>query len=115
MASKLSEHLLRQMNEAQPATIIDVVVELDTAPESMTKDLHSRTERIDALKKHFSQNLTPVVEAIQKAGGEVIESAWLNSTVLARVPTDSIPVLAEHHKITKLDVPHPITSDKLTN
>ena len=112
MASKLSEDLLRQLNEAKPATTIDVVVELDTAPESTTKDLRSRIERIDALKKHFSQNLTPVVEAIQKAGGEVIESAWLNSTVLARVPTESIPLLAKHDKITKLDVPHPITPDR---
>jgi hypothetical protein len=92
--------------------MIDLVVELDAASELTTKEVHSRIDRIKALKEHFSQNLTPVAEAIQQAGGAVIESAWLNSTVLARVPTNSIPALAAHEKIMRLDVPHPVTPEK---
>jgi hypothetical protein len=93
---RLAEHL-----EEKPATV-EVVVELTPLhpPAAAT-----RPERIAALRDSFAAELGPVAERITAAGGEVLESAWLNQTVRARIPAAAVAEVAASDAVMRVDLP----------
>lgn len=114
MASKLSEQLVEQLNRANTPDMLDVIIELRSQDEPAATPAQSRGEKIAAMKETFSRNVAPVEDAVRKAGGELTGQAWINRTVRARVPINSVKELSEHEHVEKLDVPHALEPDAVS-
>ncbi len=83
---------------------VELVVELKPAEPSHV-GASSREERIARLREAFEREAAPVEAAIRSAGGKVLERAWLNQTVRARVPRTAVEVLAALDEVFLLDLP----------
>lgn len=82
--------------------LLDVVVELaGDAPEGGMPEL----------RQAFRDAAAPVEERIARAGGEVLDGAWLNRTLRAKVPAARLRELGDLDQVAALDVPHRVTPD----
>lgn len=93
---RLAEHLA-----GEPATV-EVVVELTPLPPPAGG---TRPERITALRDGFAAELGPVAARITASGGEVLESAWINQTVRARIPAAAVAEVAADDTVMRVDLP----------
>jgi len=66
----------------------------------------SRQDQLQYEKKSMLMELDSVREAIQRLGGEVVDSLWLNQTILADVPARQVRKLANIPKVSLVDLPH---------
>jgi hypothetical protein len=85
---------------------VDTVIEL-AAQEPPSADL-PRGERMAAMKKAFEQRASEVEAAVVKAGGEVVEKAWINQTLYARLPSEGLDAVAALDDVGLLDAPRRI-------
>src|SRR5918992_6291740 len=108
MTTKLTEKLAKQLEETNDSDLLDIILELGSKAESSppTDEKRSRGEKIAAMKEAFSREAAPIEEAVRKVGGEVTGRAWINKTMRARVPAQSVKELSEHEKIAALDTPN---------
>ncbi len=103
--SKLTPDLTNRLTQAAVDDVLDIVLELDPKPEPEVATPQSRSEQIALRKEKFSRDVVPVEETIREVGGEVVDRAWINQTVLARVPARGVEELSEIDKVAALDVP----------
>ena len=108
--NKITPHLNDYLNNNPSSDKVEVVIELSPVDTSQASDA-PRNEKIEQLKDAFQKNLGPVQQAIQNAGGNVTDSAWLNSTVKAVVPAANIHALANLEGITTIDLPRTLSSE----
>lgn len=108
-AHKLSPDLAERLEQAGAAELLEVVVELHPAPTVPTDA--PRAARIAAARDAFSLASSPVEQAINSVGGEVVGTAWINQTVRARVPAGTVTGLADLDEVQLLDIPRQLTSD----
>lgn len=110
--SKLTAKLAEQLEQTAPSDLLEIILELEPRAErAVALETRPRSEKMAALKEAFSRDVTPVEEAIRKAGGEVTGSAWINHTVRARVPARKVKELSECDKVVALDIPRQISPD----
>jgi hypothetical protein len=83
--------------------LLDVVVELAPDP--------SVPRSVDALREAFAQAAAPVQEAIEGLGGSVVDGAWINRTLRARVPAGRLDAVSSLEAVRALDVPHTLKPD----
>jgi hypothetical protein len=95
---RITSDLAAQVDAADSANLLDVIVELDGGLE--------RAPDIVAAKQAFSRAAEPVAEAITNLGGEVLGDAWINHTLRARVPARDVSTVAHLDRVTGVDVPH---------
>lgn len=108
--AKVTSDLESRVQGSDDAQLLDVVVELrETAP---LQDVGSREARMQALKKAFERLSANVERVVTAEGGEVVDRAWINRTVRAKIPAKAIPRLAQHDEISVIDVPHAIEPDQ---
>jgi hypothetical protein len=93
MASKVSRSLAGQMVELQTGS---------AAAEG------SRAQRIARLKDAFEHEADAVRRTIEELGGEVLESAWINSTLRTRLPKRALQQLEEDDRVASLDSTRPL-------
>jgi hypothetical protein len=98
--SNITSDLAAQVSAADSANLLDVVVELDGGLEEASDIL--------AAKQAFSRAAEPVAEAISDLGGEVVDDAWINHTLRARVPARGVPTVARLDCVAGVDIPHTI-------
>jgi hypothetical protein len=110
-AAKLTPELTTRLAQADADDVLDVVVELDPQTEPAAATPQSRREQIALRKETFIHDVAPVEEAIHEAGGEVVDRAWINQTVRARVPAQGVEQLSELDKVAALDVPRRLEAD----
>jgi hypothetical protein len=110
-AAKLKPDLAAQVAQAASDDVLDVVVELDPQAGPDAAAPQSRSEQIALRKEAFSRDVAPVEETVREVGGEVVDRAWINQTVLARVPARGVEQLSELNKVAVLDVPHTLEPD----
>jgi hypothetical protein len=109
---KLTPSLAARLDQASPAEVLDIIVELRPPDEqAATSQPRSRAEKISAAKDAFSHAVSPVEEAIHDMGGEVTGLAWINQTVRARVPAEGVGQLTDLDRVASLDTPHPLRAD----
>jgi hypothetical protein len=106
--TKLSPRLRQELGVVDESSQVEVIVELQ--PVEMPKAA-SRQERMAAMKEGFERELRPVAENIIEAGGQVLETAWLNQTVRSRIPAREVSHVAEHETVTCIDLPHKLELD----
>jgi hypothetical protein len=115
MINKLTEKLAEKLEKTDASDLLEIILELGSKSESSSQppaqETRSRGEKIAALKEAFSRDAAPIEEAVRRVGGEVTGRAWINKTMRARVPAQSVKELSEHEKIAALDTPNPIKPD----
>jgi hypothetical protein len=107
-AAKLSDRVTERLSSADESSPIEVIVELHPVDVSATG---SRQQRIAAVKAGFERELQDVAEKITEAGGQVLETAWLNQTVRSVIPAGRLSQVAETDAVTGIDLPRPLQAD----
>ena len=79
--------------------LVDVVVELE----------HPAEGNVAARRSAFASRSQAVEERIEAAHGEVVGRAWINSTLVVRVPACAVADVAGADGVVRVDVPHEIT------
>jgi hypothetical protein len=108
---KLTDKLVEHIESTVAGDMLDIIVELDPArgQEIMSGSAElSRQDRISKLREDFTDQAAAVAAAIEKAGGEVLDHAWINKTLKVRVPVESIDRITEDKEVTAVDLPHGI-------
>lgn len=109
--SKVSADLEARVAGRAPSDQVEVVVELAHATPPTSG---SRTDRALAMREAFEDVISPVVAKIQQAGGIVLESTWVNSTLRGVTPVGSIEALAAEDDVQRLDVVHSLVRESQT-
>ena len=108
--TKVTSDLESRVEGSDNAQLLDVVVELrQTEP---LRDEGHRQARMQALKTAFERSSADVERTVLAEGGEVVDRAWINRTVRARIPANAIARLAQHDEVSVIDVPHAIEPDQ---
>ena len=95
---KVSTGLASRLENANASDLVDVIVELEVpAPGE---------NNITATMAQFKVSSAPVTGSIEQMGGEVLGSAWINSTVRARIPARGVKRLAAVRGVGRIDLPH---------
>jgi hypothetical protein len=106
---KLSPELAAQLASAGPDELIDVIFEME---EPMGEDAgQDRSTRIAARKRTFTEASGPVETLVEDLGGIVVDRAWINRTLRARVPAGQLDALARAEGVRRIDVPRRIEPD----
>ena len=103
-ADDLPPRLLQVVHCAQEDEPIDVVVEVGDAAPLEEPPSSSRAERIAVRKEAFAARAEPAEQAVRQVGGEVLERAWINRTLLARVPAGRVKELCRADGVANIDV-----------
>ncbi len=101
-ATKLSPRLAEHIESVDKGSVVDVVVELNTLD---VPNSGSRQERVASLREGFERELVPVAETVVAAGGQVVETAWINQTMRSRIPAGQVSRLAEEETVSYIDLP----------
>ena len=111
MSTRMSRNLEDRVQSSDEADVVEVIVELrrdDSVTHRVAASGISRVEMIDALKTRFDEISSVLEEEIQNVGGTVVDRAWINQTLRARLPVKGISQLADRDDVTLIDVPHKI-------
>jgi hypothetical protein len=100
---KITPDLAAEVDAAESSNMLDVVVELNG-------DLEEAGDVVTA-KAEFERAAEPVADVISGLGGEVLEGAWINHTLRARVPAGAVSDVAAADGVSVVDVPHAIEAD----
>ena len=106
--SKIRPPAASLIAQVQDNDLVDVVVELVPEP---TPSEGSRENRIQSLKNAFNRKASVVAETVHQLGGEVLEEAWINQTLRARVPAKGVQQLAELSGVHAVDTPRALQQD----
>lgn len=107
MGGTLSRELSQRLDEAAPTGFVEIILELRSEVPEPDPSL-PRSERIAARKASAQRLYDPVEEAIARAGGEILERAWINQTLRARLPVHRVHDLATLDEVALIDVPRPL-------
>jgi len=102
-SEKVSSDLAAVLDSSGTDDTVDVVIELE--PDEAPASTGSRAERIAAARAAFAAAADPVESAVVGAGGEVLDRAWINKTLLARVAAGSLERLSALRAVRAVDVP----------
>ena len=107
----ITEPLEALIAASDPDEDVVIVVELTPAPARRSIAAQSRQEQIAERRTAFEQQLSPVERAIRDAGGEVLDHAWINGTMKARVPAHAVRALTGLGDVECVDVEHRLRRD----
>jgi hypothetical protein len=105
--AKVSARLLAEVASKAPGEHVDLIIEL-APPDVSAVTGSSRAERgeaIAAMKRTFESKVASVSERLSAVGGEVVDSAWINSTVRGRIPAGRVREIADDDEVEGLDLP----------
>jgi len=106
--SKIGPNLAQKLETAGPNEAIEVIVQLQPPARP---EVGSRAERVTALKKGFDRNFARLTQRVSADGGQILGTAWINSTVRALLTPRQIRTLGTDQFITEIDSPRAITFD----
>ena len=107
----ITEPLAAHIRAADPNE--DVVVILEMAPQEPPKAATTlqRQQLIAARRAQFEEQASPIEQTIQNMGGEVLDRAWINNTMKARVPARAVKTLIDVDGVETVDIPHRLQRD----
>jgi hypothetical protein len=106
--AKITPALADTVADQRDDDLVEIVVELAAAAPPVTG---TRAARVEAMKSGFAAEAAPVEEAIRRAGGEVVSRAWLNQTMVARVPCGALDDVCRLGEVRRLDRPRRLEPD----
>jgi len=107
---KWSSALSESASCAAPGELLEVVlelkgVELKKKTASPAAPGATRAQKMQLGKQNFSKASQPIKEKILKLGGEVLEEAWLNSTISAKLSKQALAELDHEEIVESIDLP----------
>lgn len=102
---KLSKGLASRLESVSADDMIDIVVELEPPA--------SKPTNVSATVAQFKETSEPVTGTIEETGGKVLGTAWINSTVRARIPASAITRVAALQHVERIDVPNALIPEGL--
>lgn len=108
---KLTANLRRRLAATSAGQPVEVVVEVGTKARAAAAPEAGRAEKIAALKKSFAASVEPIERAIESSGGEVLDRAWLNQSLKARLPREAVELLGERDDVERVDMPELLRRD----
>ena len=103
--SKLTKELRERLEHVPGDSIVEVIVEINGGESESLRAGVSRGEQIATRRRQFLETVAPVERQIHSIGGEVIDHAWVNQTLLVRVPAGSVDQLTESDCVASVDAP----------
>jgi hypothetical protein len=107
---KISSSLAAALDKTPEDELTELVVELANKATGDVSGL-TRQQKIRIRKTAFEKQVEPIVQEIERVGGEVTGQAWINGTLRARVPKKMIAALSDQAPIAKLDTPRGLQAD----
>lgn len=107
---KFTQVLAGQLGQRAKSDVVEVVVELRAPPE--TDKALPRQQRMANMKEKFELEMGPVERAIARIGGTVIDRAWINHSLKARLPIGALTQLTELPEVAAIDMPRSIEPEK---
>ena len=108
MAKKQTSILNKAVSAAAHEDSLQVVLELKEMDQALAPATASREERIQLGRQSFARHIQPLKDKIAILGGEVLDEAWLNSTISARVPKRGLEELEHDERVQSIDLPRAI-------
>ncbi len=108
---KLTNELRAHLDRAPEDALIEVVLEIHPGEPISFAAGTSRQRQIAAGRQQFLDTVAPVEERIQRLGGKVLDHAWLNHTLRARVPARIVDQLTEADCVASVDMPGPLSRE----
>src|SRR5262245_61938870 len=102
MTAELHPGLRAALEHPTAGDRLVVIIEL---PPVRVEPHGSRSERTARAMSAFLAIADPVKAAVQSLGGEVIDEAWINSTIKCRIPATALDALVGRDDIKKIDLP----------
>jgi len=109
--TKLTQQLRDRLDSAPDESLVDVVLEIHAGEAPAATADASRQRRIAAARERFLEAILPIEASIHRLGGEVVDRAWLNHTVRARIPVGTLDQLADTEGVVSVDVSAPLTRE----
>jgi hypothetical protein len=109
----VSKRLQAELASRKPGDPVDIIIAL-APPDLPAANLAThgdRAQAIDSVKKAFEVNAQSVTADLSALGGEVVDSAWINSTLRGRVAVDQVKHLAKSRGVEALDLPSELTPE----
>ena len=109
--AKITAPLAATIEAADPDE--DVVVVVEMTPNGPTESVapQQRQRQIAALRMTFEKQASPIERTIHDVGGEVLDRAWINNTMKARLPARAIKELLDIDGVKSVDVEHRLHRD----
>jgi hypothetical protein len=109
---KLTGTLRKHLAATPEGHTVDVVVEVGKRSGSPSEvKPGDRAQKIAALKKDFSTSAGPIEQAIERSGGTVLDRAWINQSLKARVPREAVEALSQREDVERVDMPRSLRPD----
>jgi hypothetical protein len=110
--AKITPPLAETLDAADPNESVVVIVEM-TPRAAATRAFapSERQQQIAMRRAAFAEQASPIEQTIESAGGEVLDRAWINNTMKARVPAGAVRKLVELDGVEALDVEHRLRRD----
>jgi hypothetical protein len=106
--TKLTPRVTERLASVDGQGAVEVVVELHPVTVPATG---SRQDGIAAVRAGFEQELRGLAETIAAVGGRVLETAWINQSVLSSIPAAELLRVAADDAVASIDLPRPLSPD----
>ena len=107
---KVSPALSSEADRCAADDVLEIIVELVAGPPA-TPPGTARSAAIAARKERFTREAQPVEEAIRKVGGEILDRAWINQTMRARLPRRALAEVSDLAEVGHLDLGRELEAD----
>jgi hypothetical protein len=108
-SSKISPALAKKLETTRLDELVEVVVHLN--PPQVPQE-GTRTERIEITKRAFARDIDQLAAGVARGGGEVLETAWINSTARCLATPEQIEQLQLEDVVQGIDSLWRIDPDK---
>ena len=105
---------MRQItSDTSEVDMLDVIIELETRSAKNLKQncSKSKSEQIAERKESFARISASVEDVITQVGGKVLEKAWINRTLRAKLPVSGLEAVSELDEVEILDSPYNLESE----
>ena len=111
MAGKITNELKSFLEQSQPENTVRVVIELKPVEHDDVEIPATRQQKMQQLRTSFDARLQPVATEIANIGGNIIDTAWINQTISASLPVNSITNIAKLKGVHAIDLPRALSKD----
>lgn len=110
--SKVSPALAVRLEHAAGDEWLDVVVAVRSSDHPTANPISgTRAERIAAMRREFAEDSRPVLHVIERLGGRVVETIWLNQSLAVRLRASQIPELQMIDSVLSVDLAQPLARE----
>lgn len=99
--SKITTSLREEMKRSAPDQVFEIVVEFVPRPYLSG----TRAERIAELEGELWKHVSQLKPILDRAGGLIVQTAWILPMATVRIPNESIPLLESLDNVRQLDLP----------